>query len=266
MAKAHPRRSRCSQRCAYAGCRRSFTAPQRGRPQLYCSPACRAAAYRERGGPKQRGLVRLVQVDATIALAQLPAASVQLIVTDPPYRFDRGSTYFRKWFPDLPDEGWPALFVQLHRVLAPDATAYVFCDTRVHSIFDQAARQAGFRVRAPLVWDKLSIGLGSAWRAQYEFIAWYEKGSPAHAERHLGNVRRHARVRGYPSEKPVSLLRELIMQSSGTGELVLDPFCGSGNTGKAARQLGRYALLMDLDIEAAERRLRVPALRSAIAS
>jgi len=121
-------------------------------------------------------------------------------------------------------------------------------------------------VRAPIVWDKLSIGLGGAWRAQYEFIAWYEKGSPGRASATLGNVRRHARVRGYPTEKPVSLLRELIMQSSAAGELVLDPFCGSGNTGRAARQLGRRALLMDIDTTTAERRLRVRALRGANAS
>jgi site-specific DNA-methyltransferase (adenine-specific) len=121
---------------------------------------------RERGGPKQLRLVRLVQADATIALAQLLAASVELIVTDPPYRFDRGSNRFLgDWFPDLPDEAWPGVFAQLHRVLAPDATAYVFCDTHVHPIFDQAARQVGFRVRAPPVWDKLSSGLGSAWQA-----------------------------------------------------------------------------------------------------
>jgi len=210
--------------------------------------------------------VRLLEVDATVALEALEPATVDLVVTDPPYRFDRGGTYFREWFADLPDEVWPAVFEQLHRALAPDATAYVFCDPRVHPIFDAAARRAGFRVRAPIVWDKLSIGLGGAWRAQYEFIAWYEKGSPGRASATLGNVRRHARVRGYPTEKPVSLLRELIMQSSAAGELVLDPFCGSGNTGRAARQLGRRALLMDIDTTTAERRLRVRALRGAIAS
>jgi len=45
-------------------------------------------------------------------------------------------------------------------------------------------------------------------------------------------------VRGYPTEKPVALLQTLIGQSSRPGEVVLDPFCGSGNTGRAARDLG----------------------------
>jgi len=61
------------------------------------------------------------------------------------------------------------------------------------------------------------------------------------------------------TEKPVSLLAQLIEQSSLPGELMLDPFCGSGNTGKAARRLNRRALMCDVDAEAADRRLRLAA-------
>lgn len=180
------------QHCAYNGCRRPFAPARRGRPQLYCSPACRAAAHRERGTPRQRRLVRLVQAESQLALPELPAASIVLVITDPPYAFERGDTYFRDWFPMLPDEAWAPIFAGLYRVLARHGTAYVFCDSRVHPIFDEAARAAGFRIRAPLIWDKLSIGLGGGWRAQYELVAWYEKGKPTHASNSLGNVRHHA--------------------------------------------------------------------------
>jgi DNA modification methylase len=52
-------------------------------------------------------------------------------------------------------------------------------------------------------------------------------------------------------------LRELIAQSSHPSELVLDPFCGSGATGHAARSLSRRALLADVDTAIARRRLRL---------
>jgi hypothetical protein len=68
--------------------------------------------------------VRLVEADARQLLAQLPAHSIDLILTDPPYQFDRGGTYFRQWFTELPDEEWPAIFAQLHRVLASPVHAY----------------------------------------------------------------------------------------------------------------------------------------------
>ena len=48
--------------------------------------------------------MRLVQADARELLASLPEESVDLIVTDPPYVFDRGDTHFREWFAELPDE------------------------------------------------------------------------------------------------------------------------------------------------------------------
>ncbi|MGH2890944.1 MAG: DNA methyltransferase [Solirubrobacteraceae bacterium] len=270
--RKRPRRGRTrrhTRRCAHRPCGRSFLPAGRGRPQRYCTPACRNAAYRERGGPKHRRLVRLLQADARRLLPTLPAGAADLIVTDPPYVFDRGGTYFRTWFPELADAEWPAVFRELHRVLASPGHAYVFCDARIKPIFDAAAAGAGFQVRIPLIWDKLALGLGATWRSQYESIAWYAKGPPLARgtdHTHVGNVLRAPRVRGYPAEKPVAILRTLIMQSSRPGDLVLDPFCGSGNVGRAARRLGRRALLADIDPTTAEQRLRVSALRPDIAS
>jgi len=204
-----------------------------------------------------QGSLRLYEADARDVLPSLPTGSVDLILTDPPYHLaTRGETYFRSWFTELPDDAWPPLFDEFFRVLAPNRHAYVFADARVQPLFATAARAAGFRVRAPLVWDKLAVGLGWCWRSQYEFIGWYTKGSRAGRRRDLGNVLGAPRVRGgYPTEKPLSLLSTIIEQASSPGELVLDPFCGSGNTGHAARRLGRSALLADVTADEAARRL-----------
>ena len=162
-------------RCAV--CKRSFRQPARGRRGRYCSNACRQIAYRRRKGEGlKRGLVRLVQADARELLASLPDESVDLIVTDPPYSFDRGDTHFREWFPELPDAAWPEILCELYRVLRNDAHAYLFCDWRTQRIFEDAAREAGFRVHRPIVWDKLSPALGGTWRSQSELILFLEKG------------------------------------------------------------------------------------------
>jgi site-specific DNA-methyltransferase (adenine-specific) len=251
--KPHPNAGRCPV------CRRAIIQARRGRPKRYCSHACRQTAHRRRrDGQQKRRLVRLVEADARHFLPTLPDGSVDLIVTDPPYHFDRGGTYFRDWFEELPDTEWPAILAALYRVLRRDAHAYVFCDRRTHPIFNAAAHAAGFRVRDPLIWNKGSIGPGACWRPQYEFIAWYEKGHRPGNHNNRPNLLTHPRVaRGYPTEKPVPLLTELIAQASSPGELVLDPFCGSGNTGQAARKLGRRALLCDADADFAATRLRL---------
>jgi len=116
-------------------------------------------------------------------------------------------------------------------------------------------------VHPPLVWDKGSIGLGGgSWRSQYELIAFYEKGSRAGNFRNRSNVLRAPRVtRGYPTEKPVAIVRQVLQQVSLPGELVLDPFCGSGNVGRAARAMGRRALLADIAPAIASVRLRLAA-------
>lgn len=240
-------------------CRHPLRQSGVGRPRRYCSNACRQKAHRRRKGDGQRrGLIRLQQADARGFLPGLPEESVDLIATDPPYEFDRGPTHFRDWFPELPDGVWPEVLAELYRVLRADAHAYLFCDWRTQRIFEDAAAEVGFTVRRPLVWDKCSPALGGAWRSQSELILFCEKGYRPGNFKNRGNVLQAPRIaRGYPTEKPVKILKPLISQSSLPGELVLDPFCGSGNVGKVARALGRRALLCDVDAEFAARRLRL---------
>ncbi|HZU14867.1 MAG TPA: site-specific DNA-methyltransferase [Chloroflexota bacterium] len=62
---------------------------------------------------------------------------------------------------------------------------------------------------------------------------------------HLGHERT-----GYPTQKPLALLRRIILAGSDRGDVVLDPFCGSGTTLVAAAELGRAFIGMDLSEEA----------------
>jgi site-specific DNA-methyltransferase (adenine-specific) len=244
-------------RCALCG--NPITQPARGRPRRYCPRGCRQRAYRLRKDSSQkRRLVKLVEGDALELLRSLPDESIDLIVTDPPYWFERGTNYHRTWFEMLNDSAWPPIFAEFHRVLPADAHVYVFCDERTKPLFDQAAEAAGFKRGTTLVWDKGSIGLGGCWRPQIEYIAFYRKGARTGNYRDRANILRAPRVRGgYPTEKPIPILKRLIEQSSSPGELVFDPFCGSGDVGRAARELRRQALLCDTAPEFAARRLRI---------
>lgn len=62
---------------------------------------------------------------------------------------------------------------------------------------------------------------------------------------HLGSERA-----GYPTQKPLALLRRIVLAGSDPGDLVLDPFCGSGTALVAAVQLGRRAHGMDISEDA----------------
>ncbi len=91
-----------------------------------------------------------------------------------------------------------------------------------------------------LVTHNCRIGMGYHYRARYEFILFFEKGKRRLNDLGVPDVLAEPRVhRGYPTEKPVALAETLIRQSTEPGELVIDPFMGSGAFGVAALQLGR---------------------------
>lgn len=202
-----------------------------------------------------------VQADARQILPQLHAESVDLIITDPPYASldkhrARGTTtrLQRGWFNTIPNDEFGEIFAQLHRVLKKNAHLYVFCDDETRRVFVPLAEAAGFTYWKSLVWDKARIGMGYHYRAQHEYVLFFEKGKRPLNDLGVPDVLRVAGARGgdlYPTQKPVDLLTILLRQSSAPGEIVLDPFAGSGATGIAAQLTGR--MFVGIDTEEAAR-------------
>jgi site-specific DNA-methyltransferase (adenine-specific) len=197
---------------------------------------------------------QLHQADAVEWLRTLAPASVDLVVTDPPYeslekhravgtttRLKHSKASSNDWFRIFPNARFPELFAEIFRVLAPDRHFYLFCDPETAFIAKPLAEQAGFKFWKPLVWDKQRIGMGYHYRARYEFILFFEKrgkrkGSGRQlADLGVADVISAPRVhKGYPTEKPLAVLDLLVRQSAAPGELVVDPFMGSGPAGLAA--------------------------------
>jgi site-specific DNA-methyltransferase (adenine-specific) len=159
------------------------------------------------------------------------------------------------------------------------------CDDPTDEVYRVHARNAGFWVWKSITWVKTKVdiedladleeadvraGMGYHWRASKENILFLEKRSrpqvchsdwtvrkdPTGKGRQLNfkgwpDVLPHPPVRdGYPTEKPVPLLERLIQNSSNRGEIVLDPFMGSGSTGEAALINQREFLGGDIGQEA----------------
>ena len=137
---------------------------------------------------------------------------------------------------------------------------YLFCDPETAFIAKPIGEEAGFKFWKPLVWDKRKIGMGYHYRARYEFILFFEKGKRKLTDLGIPDILEFPRVRdGYPAEKPAEVSRVLIRQSTSSGDIIADPFMGSGSALVAAVQTGRHAWGCDICQEAvvtAERRLR----------
>lgn len=208
----------------------------------------------------------LHQADAVEWLHQLPDASVDLAITDPAYeslekhrkigtttRLKQSKASSNAWFPIFKNDRFPALLAELYRVLKKNTHLYIFCDQETMFVIKPMAEAAGFRFWKPIVWDKLKIGMGYHYRARYEFILFFEKGKRKLNDLSIPDVLEVPRVwGGYPTEKPVEVSEILVRQSSAEGEIVIDPFCGSGSVGVAAANLGRHFWGSDVGEEALE--------------
>ena len=70
---------------------------------------------------------------------------------------------------------------------------------------------------------------------------------------HIPSVPMREKSHGrHPTQKPLRLLRRAMLASTREGELVFDPFCGSGTTGVAAKELGRFFVGIEMEREYAE--------------
>jgi site-specific DNA-methyltransferase (adenine-specific) len=187
-----------------------------------------------------------------------------------------------EWFPIFGNDRFPILFQQLFRVLKNGSHCYVICDQETMFVVRNEAPRHGFEWKKFLVWDKVKPGMGYTWRACHEVICFLSKRTRVASKTHTGSgkpplgclndnktadvlrfepieeleergaIMSHARVTGYPTEKPVPLLEELIRMSSREGDLVIDPFAGSFSTGDAAVRLGRRFAGCDVKESACE--------------
>src|ERR671921_45381 len=209
-------------------------------------------------------LFDLSALDAVEWLRRQPAESLDLVVTDPAYeslekhraigtttRLKHSKSSSNDWFTVFPNARFGELFAEVFRVLKRNTHFYLFCDAETMFVAKPEAERAGFRFWKPLVWDKKTIGMGYHYRARYEFILFFEKGKRRLNDLGVADVLSVPRVHGgYPAEKPWEVAEILIKQSSLPGEVVADPFMGSGSVGVAAMRLGRRFLGNDLNPEA----------------
>lgn len=205
-------------------------------------------------------------------LGRLPDGSIDLIVTDPPYESmekhrDHGTTtrltHSKKssndWFKIFDNQKIRELLIEFWRVLKRNTYCYIFVDWETALIFRREVEiirtlpgRVNFNFWTPLVWHKIGRpGMGYHYRSQYELVLLLEKGHRNLNDWSVRNVLEAKRVeRKYPAEKPVSLIKTFVRLSSNRGELVLDPFCGSGSALEASVTQGRRFIGCDISPKA----------------
>jgi DNA modification methylase len=144
--------------------------------------------------------------------------------------------------------------------------AYVFMDWRHLYEALAAARNLDLKLHNLCVWNKTNGGMGSLYRSKHEMVLVLKSGAAPHQNnvelgkrgRHRTNVwdyagvntfraGREAELGAHPTCKPVAMIADAIRDVTKPGELVLDPFCGSGTILIAAEKTGRRARAVEID-------------------
>lgn len=198
----------------------------------------------------------------------IESGSIDLIVTDPPMflshyeeidlperapmRIDKGP-----WdHTDNPMGEFGRWAEDFHRVLKEGGSLYVFVNDHYISHLRDALEEAGLTIRTLITWHKTNPA-PKVRRHTYcmstEHIWFATKGS-GHTFNWQGQSQMHNFIevpivagagRLHPTQKPVPILKKWNKISSNPGDIVLDPFAGSGSTGVAALELGRDFALVE---------------------
>jgi site-specific DNA-methyltransferase (adenine-specific) len=211
--------------------------------------------------------------DCITLLRDLGDGSIPLIVSDPPYGIGYHSNHYKDKNPHAPvANDWNfqigGFLAQCARVLRDGGAVYIFCRWDVTPLWVPYLSGTGLKLKTVIAWvkDNWSAGdLAGCFGNQYEQILFITKGRHTIRGKRWSNVWNFPRVSAksllHPTEKPVSLLRRAVEASSDPGDLVVDPFSGSGSTGAAAVESGRRFLLGDVDpkmVAVSMRRLGFP--------
>jgi site-specific DNA-methyltransferase (adenine-specific) len=228
------------------------------------------------------------RADCVELMRLMPEGCVDAVFADPPYRLSTGGVTVKGGRLAPVDKGpWDRSrgFEEDHRfnlcwleaarrVLKPDGTLWVSGTHHIIYSLGFALQSLGYRIINDIAWEKPDPppnALRTAFTHAHESLLWASKGKRS---RHTFNydlinspnpgaqvssvwrirsVPGKEKLHGYhPTQKPLRLVRRALLASTREGDLVFDPFCGSGTTAVAAKELNRFFVGAELEGEYAE--------------
>ncbi|HEX4022247.1 MAG TPA: DNA methyltransferase [Acidobacteriaceae bacterium] len=193
-------------------------------------------------------------------MGEMPANSVDLILTDPPYLVSYRDREGRSIQNDTNDAWLRPAMSEAYRILKQDRVAVMFYGWTKVDAFFAAWKSAGFRPVGHIVFRKTYSSKARFLSYRHEQAYLLAKGNPPLPAKPVPDVidMPYSGNKLHPTQKPVQALAPLVRSFTLPGELVLDPFAGSGSTCAAATLCRRQYLGIELDstyFEQATRRM-----------
>jgi len=241
---------------------------------------------------------RIITGDCLEVMPGLEAGSIRLVFADPPYNqgVDYGEEFFDAVSPES-YLAWCQVWIQdATRLLAPDGSFWLLISHEWAWQLIPMAVRAGLSLRQTLIWyEKFGANCTRKFNRCSRSLLWLVKNPNRFVFNDCPEIRRESdrqkkyndkranpagkfwddiwgidpeiprlagthkeRMRGFPTQLPIKLLRPIIGCASDPGDLVLDPFAGSGTSGQAAVEMSRrYIGIERSDLFAARAQMRL---------
>jgi len=200
--------------------------------------------------------------DCLEVMQTIPDKSVDLCLTDPPYNIARNNNFstmgragidFGEW-----DKGFDlfSYIDQVSRILKKDGSFVVFNAWRNLGAIADYAETQGFETKDMVRLEKsnpMPRNRDRRYITDYECAIWFvKKGAKWTFNRQDGKYQRPKFVASiesglHPTQKNLNLMENLLKIHSNQGDMVIDPFMGSGTTGVACKNLGRKFIGIEQD-------------------
>lgn len=211
----------------------------------------------------------LINDDSLDYIKKIPSSSIDLILTDPPYKISKKSGFkvggnkkfvsmtndFGNW--DREEIDFDFLFSEFYRVLKPSGTILIFYDIwKSNEIKDIALK---WKFKQPRIgqWVKNNPTPINSKRNYLSnsiefFFTFVKDKKPTFNSTYDKGIYNypicHGRERiGHPTQKPINLFKEIIEKHSNIGDTILDPFAGSFTTAKACLEINRSFICIEKD-------------------
>lgn len=210
----------------------------------------------------------LLNQDVREVFKTIPDNSIDLVVTDPPYKTtSRGNagTSGGMLQKEINKKGQvfkhnnikPQEYIpELYRVLKDGSHCYIMTNHVNLQEMLNVATESGFKFVKCLIWDKGNKIMGQYYMSSFEYILFLRKGKAKRINNcGTADILRvpNIKLKGedgknlHDTEKPVELMKIMIDNSSNEGDIVFDPFMGIGSTGVACLELNRRFIGVELD-------------------
>lgn len=209
-------------------------------------------------------LDQIYNQDCLLGMQTIANETIDLLLTDPPYNISQRSGFhtmgrtgvdFGEWDKGFDQEEWLKLACSK---IKKGGSAIVFNDYKNIGQMNKVFNECGMTTKELLVWQKpnpMPRNRDRLYVTTIEIALWAVKGKGWTFNRqketyengifHFGTV--NSRVRKHPTQKPQKLLEELLKIHSNEGDLILDPFSGSGAISVACERLNRHYIAFEID-------------------